>query len=285
MVCAEPLDWIAYSSCGHKEACSRCVARLRFVLKDKRCVICQQQSPAVIITRNVGAYTRLLPPEEFDRLQVGCVHEYRVPQTAIVLLLRRHGVQGYVERGELQFLPQAEAYVEDREHLEELRHACRAPTVHALFSTWCRLSQLSLACVGACAATHTQCWQARRPISPACTTWRSISKGPCSCPSVPSAWRAARYACNLPVQLAEHLLFSRRSTTSPMHVPAHAASTGAASGGTTFRAAAKWCLRAQVFISEQVLYTKADLEQHMRKGDLTGPLAESGFQGHPSCRC
>lgn len=40
----------------------------------------------------------------------------------------------------------------------------------------------------------------------------------------------------------------------------------------------------QVFISEQVLYSKQDLERHQRQGDLTGPLAESGFKGHPNCR-
>lgn len=40
----------------------------------------------------------------------------------------------------------------------------------------------------------------------------------------------------------------------------------------------------QVFISEQVLYSKADLERHMRTGDDAGPLAESGFKGHPLCR-
>ena len=41
----------------------------------------------------------------------------------------------------------------------------------------------------------------------------------------------------------------------------------------------------QVFISEQILYNKQDLERHQRQGDLTGPLAESGFKGHPNCRC
>ncbi len=40
----------------------------------------------------------------------------------------------------------------------------------------------------------------------------------------------------------------------------------------------------QVFISEQVVYTAADLRVHARTGDLTGPLAEAGFKGHPSCR-
>ena len=41
---------------------------------------------------------------------------------------------------------------------------------------------------------------------------------------------------------------------------------------------------AQVFIPEQVAYSKPDLERHMRTGDLTGPMAESGFKGHPQCR-
>ena len=41
----------------------------------------------------------------------------------------------------------------------------------------------------------------------------------------------------------------------------------------------------QVFIPEQVAYSKPDLERHMRTGDLTGPMAESGFKGHPQCRC
>lgn len=40
----------------------------------------------------------------------------------------------------------------------------------------------------------------------------------------------------------------------------------------------------QVFVSEQVLYSKADLERHCRTGDDAGPLADSGFRGHPSCR-
>ena len=40
----------------------------------------------------------------------------------------------------------------------------------------------------------------------------------------------------------------------------------------------------QVFIPEQVTYSKPDLERHMRTGDLTGPMAESGFKGHPQCR-
>ena len=39
-----------------------------------------------------------------------------------------------------------------------------------------------------------------------------------------------------------------------------------------------------MFISEQVLYSKEELKQHSKSGDATGPLAESGFRGHPQCR-
>ena len=69
-VCAEPLEWTAYGPCGHKDACSKCVTRLRFALGDTRCVICQQQSPAVVVTRFMGTFTDTLPAEEFLLLKV-----------------------------------------------------------------------------------------------------------------------------------------------------------------------------------------------------------------------
>lgn len=50
-VCAETLEWVAYGSCGHKDVCSTCVARLRFICDDRRCCICKSQSDVVFITR------------------------------------------------------------------------------------------------------------------------------------------------------------------------------------------------------------------------------------------
>ena len=38
IVCAEPLQFTAYGSCGHKEACSKCVLRLRSVLPQASCL-------------------------------------------------------------------------------------------------------------------------------------------------------------------------------------------------------------------------------------------------------
>lgn len=47
IVCAEPLQFTAFAPCGHKDACSKCVSRLRSVLKDPRCVYCQVRRAAV----------------------------------------------------------------------------------------------------------------------------------------------------------------------------------------------------------------------------------------------
>lgn len=69
-VCAENLEWTAYAQCGHTETCSKCVARLRFVLNDTRCVICQQLDSAVVVTRYAGEYTNKLPASEFTTLKV-----------------------------------------------------------------------------------------------------------------------------------------------------------------------------------------------------------------------
>ena len=69
-VCADALEWTAYGPCGHTDACSKCVTRLRFALDDKRCVICQQQLPTVFVTRFMGDYTSTIPPQQFDQLKV-----------------------------------------------------------------------------------------------------------------------------------------------------------------------------------------------------------------------
>ena len=40
----------------------------------------------------------------------------------------------------------------------------------------------------------------------------------------------------------------------------------------------------QVFLAEQVLYSKQELNSHKQNGDKEGPLAESGFTGHCYCK-
>lgn len=70
LVCTDSLDYTGFGPCGHKEACSRCVARVRFVMEDSRCMLCKQDSPAVFFTRYMGDYTHSLAPSEFVKLQV-----------------------------------------------------------------------------------------------------------------------------------------------------------------------------------------------------------------------
>ncbi|KAJ4782684.1 zinc ion binding/nucleic acid binding protein [Rhynchospora pubera] len=59
-VCAEALEWVAYGACGHREVCSTCVVRLRFVMDDKRCCICKSDCATVFVTKAMGDYTRVM---------------------------------------------------------------------------------------------------------------------------------------------------------------------------------------------------------------------------------
>ncbi|KAK1315610.1 hypothetical protein QJS10_CPA05g00125 [Acorus calamus] len=59
-VCAETLEWVAYGACGHREVCSTCVVRLRFVLDNRCCCICKTESPIVFVTKALGDYTRTI---------------------------------------------------------------------------------------------------------------------------------------------------------------------------------------------------------------------------------
>ncbi|KAJ7973127.1 Zinc finger protein [Quillaja saponaria] len=75
-VCAEPLEWVAYGPCGHREVCSTCVVRLRFIFEDRRCCICKTECNPVFITKALGDYTRMindftLLPFEVREGQVG----------------------------------------------------------------------------------------------------------------------------------------------------------------------------------------------------------------------
>ncbi|KAB1202664.1 hypothetical protein CJ030_MR8G012616 [Morella rubra] len=59
-VCADVLEWVAYGPCGHREVCSTCVARLRFICDDRSCCICKTPSDVVFVTKALGDYTRMI---------------------------------------------------------------------------------------------------------------------------------------------------------------------------------------------------------------------------------
>ena len=112
--------------CGHRGTCSRCVARLRFVLKDKRCVLCQQDTASVFFTRHMGDYTSRLSAEEFASLKVreglGRVLMY-LSNADGALGLRIWGwlVQPRADKGEVYYAPEVEGYFDDAQHYAEIK--------------------------------------------------------------------------------------------------------------------------------------------------------------------
>ncbi|KAH9622277.1 hypothetical protein KSS87_001377 [Heliosperma pusillum] len=59
-VCADNLEWVAYGACGHRDVCSTCVARLRFICDDRRCCICKSICDVVFVTKAMGDYTKMI---------------------------------------------------------------------------------------------------------------------------------------------------------------------------------------------------------------------------------
>ncbi|CAN0888663.1 E3 ubiquitin-protein ligase hel2 [Linum grandiflorum] len=59
-VCADNLEWVAYGACGHRDVCSTCVVRLRFICQDQRCCICKTEADVVFVTKAMGDYTRII---------------------------------------------------------------------------------------------------------------------------------------------------------------------------------------------------------------------------------
>ncbi len=174
IVCADPLEFCAFGACGHKETCSKCVVRLRTVLKNTKCVVCQQPQPKVFVTRFAGDYTRALGAAEFEHL------DKVTPKNCQ--------------------LKDAQAYFDDTRHCEELQGLCSF--AHPLAGSFSSLKGLK----------------------------QELKR------------RHNAEFCNI-------------------------------------------CLEGRkVFIGEQVVYTKQQLQRHMKQGDDDGPMARAvGFKGHPLC--
>ncbi|XP_057790406.1 uncharacterized protein LOC131007276 [Salvia miltiorrhiza] len=101
-VCAESLEWVAYGACGHKDVCSTCVARLRFICNDRCCCICKTENDVVFVTKALGDYTKtisdftLFPPE------------------------RREG-----KMGQYWYHDDTQAFFDDSDHYKMIKAMCR----------------------------------------------------------------------------------------------------------------------------------------------------------------
>lgn len=138
IVCAEPLVFTAYGPCGHRDACSKCVLRLRTVIKDPRCVLCQQQCHAVFVTRAMGHYTAVLSADDWEGLPVSVPgrgepvspgHGHgglgMASRRSPAHIRRIPGLpQDRVEAGSAWLLPQAQAYFDDQEHHTSMTELC-----------------------------------------------------------------------------------------------------------------------------------------------------------------
>ncbi|CAD6202451.1 unnamed protein product [Miscanthus lutarioriparius] len=102
VVCADTLEWVAYGSCGHRDVCSTCVARLRFVMDDKKCCICKTVCPFVFVTKAMGEYTRVVT--DFSMFPCG-VNEGKA--------------------GDFWYHEDTQAYFDDADHYRMIRAMCR----------------------------------------------------------------------------------------------------------------------------------------------------------------
>ncbi|KAF8394729.1 hypothetical protein HHK36_020946 [Tetracentron sinense] len=101
-VCAETLEWVAYGACGHREVCSTCVARLRFICDDRRCCICKTESQVVFITKGLGDYTR-------------AVNDFSI--------FPSDSTEGQV--GSYWYHEDTQAYFDDSDHYKMIKAMCR----------------------------------------------------------------------------------------------------------------------------------------------------------------
>ncbi|XP_074575707.1 uncharacterized protein LOC141832123 isoform X2 [Curcuma longa] len=101
-VCADPLEWVAYGPCGHREVCSTCVVRLRFVLGDRCCCICKTECPMIFVTKALGDYTRVVA--DFSVFLTG-------------------GTEG--KTGEYWYHEDTQAYFDDADHYKMIKAMCR----------------------------------------------------------------------------------------------------------------------------------------------------------------
>ncbi|KAF1892025.1 hypothetical protein Lal_00036377 [Lupinus albus] len=101
-VCAEPLEWVSYGHCLHRDVCSTCVSRLRFICDDRRCCICKTECDVVFVTKALGDYTRMI--NDFSALPSN-VREGKV--------------------GSYWYHEDTNAYFDDMDHYKMIKAMCR----------------------------------------------------------------------------------------------------------------------------------------------------------------
>jgi hypothetical protein len=104
----EPLEWVAFGQCRHRDVCVGCAIRMRFFQSDQRCCICRTYCPNVIVTH---VDSRLDESPFFPRLPLA------------------FGPGGRVGRGRHYWWYHGgmEAYFDDRNQYEMATKLCAKP--------------------------------------------------------------------------------------------------------------------------------------------------------------
>ena len=230
--------------------------------------------------------------------------------------------QGRAKRGELQHLASAQAYFDDAAHFREIAGLCSYTHPRALQegegeghmaeegpgpgSAGCMVCVMAHARRLTCLLPSPLpgCPQARRPSpSPPSRPSRPTCSSSTASSSATSAWRGARCGAGLYLRPAAGKgpgviaaasddppawpLPSPYRTCSPQprcsRLPCHCTHARVHTH-THHHHHHHHPTRPQVFVAEQQVYGKAELERHMRGGDVEGPMAAAGFKGHPECR-
>ncbi|KAG5231627.1 zinc finger family protein [Salix suchowensis] len=116
-VCAEVLEWVAYGACGHREVCSTCVARLRFICDDRRCCICKTESSVVFVTKALGDYTRMINdfsvlPSEPKEGRIGSYWYHEDTQAFLTILCdKEESNDGSKRRGKFRNVNQLKGHL------------------------------------------------------------------------------------------------------------------------------------------------------------------------------
>ncbi|KAJ4844778.1 hypothetical protein Tsubulata_003489 [Turnera subulata] len=214
-VCADVLEWVAYGSCGHRDVCSTCVARLRFICEDRRCCICKTESDIVFVTKALGDYTRM-------------INDFSV--------FPSEPREGRV--GSYYFHEDTQSFFDDVDH-------------YRMVKAMCRLS---------CSECDRKAGEAKD--GPNSDQKRNDEAN--------SDQRKNDGAKRKPMKRFRNIEHLKNHLSREHH-----------------RVMCNLCLEGRkVFICEQKLYTKAQLNQHIRTGDSEVDGSESergGFAGHPIC--
>ncbi|KAK6242921.1 hypothetical protein QUC31_009330 [Theobroma cacao] len=101
-VCADTLEWVAYGPCGHREVCSTCIIRLRFICDDCRCCLCKSELKTIFITKAMGDFTKVI--NDFSAFAAD-------------------PIEGQV--GPYWYHEGTQAYIDDLDHYKMIKAMCR----------------------------------------------------------------------------------------------------------------------------------------------------------------